>query len=278
MRLRLTLRRISKICNLPLNYQPYIAANIYRLIEKSSPAYAAFLHDEGYQEKNKRFKHFTFGQLQIPRHLREIERDRLLVKADKIRLEVSFLVTKASENFLMGVFQQQRITIIDKYAHNEFVIDQIEVVKVALESTTVTLRTLSPLVIGTQGKEERTCTYLSPTNPDYARLFLGNLQSKYQSYVTQVDASEVAQHEVVPEFEFLKLTHPKPKLVAIKPRQNIKFKGYLFDFRLTAPIEMIKVGFFGGFGRGCSYGMGMTRVIKEQEVVPVVEHSSSEVF
>ncbi|HAS39660.1 MAG TPA: CRISPR-associated endoribonuclease Cas6 [Microscillaceae bacterium] len=263
MRLRLTLRRISKVCNLPINYQSYIAANIYRLIEESSPAYAAFLHNEGYKEKNKRFKHFTFGQLQIPKKLREIERDRILVKADKISLEVSFLATKASENFITGVFQKQTITITDKYAHNEFAIDKIEMIKVAFEEETVILRTLSPLVIGSQGKQETNSTYLSPLDNNYETIFLSNLQSKYQSYVTQISPSTPASNGVTPKFEFLKFNHDKPKLVTIKPKQNIKFKGYLFDFRLTAPIEMIKVGFFGGFGRGCSYGMGMTKLIEK---------------
>lgn len=263
MRLKLTLKRISKVCNLPLNYQPYIAANIYRLIEESSPTYAAFLHNEGYQDKNKRFKHFTFGQLRVPKKLREIERDRMLIQAERISLEVSFLVTKASENFLMGVFQQQRINITDKYAHNEFEIERVEIMKTVFAQETVTLRTLSPLVIGAQGKEERNSTYLSPEAGNYAEIFLGNLQSKYQTYVTHINPAVVSRDEVTPKFEFLKFNHEKPKLIAIKPRQNVKFKGYLFDFRLTAPIEMIKVGFYGGFGRGCSYGMGMTQLIRK---------------
>jgi CRISPR-associated endoribonuclease Cas6 len=261
MRFKLTLRRLTQHCHIPLSYQHQISAGIYRLLERSSPQYAAFLHEEGYQEKNKRFKYFTFGQLQVPHGKWKIAQGRMHIQARHIYLEVSFLVNQASENFIRGVFQHQQLRIVDRQADNLFAIDKVEVLPTMVDQSTLVLGTLSPLVIAHKDAGKSSSIYLDPESPNYAEIFVNNLISKYTAYAQHVANAPMLATSPVPKFEFLHYRHPKPKLVTIKPQQNVKVKGYLFDFRLTAPVEMLKVGFYGGFGRACSYGMGMTKVV-----------------
>ena len=52
---------------LPINYNHLLVGAIYRFLAESNPEYADFLHDEGYQTAEKRFKLFTFSQLMAER-------------------------------------------------------------------------------------------------------------------------------------------------------------------------------------------------------------------
>jgi CRISPR-associated endoribonuclease Cas6 len=55
----------TKKC-LPFNYQYPLSAAIYKIIQRADEAYAAFLHNEGYQRQGKSFKLFTFSSIQTP--------------------------------------------------------------------------------------------------------------------------------------------------------------------------------------------------------------------
>lgn len=269
MRFRLILRNLSKVCNLPINYPPYISANIYRFIQQADAAYAKFLHNQGYvnQSATKRFKYFTFGQLRIPRHLRKIKEGRLLVKANYLSLEVSFLIEKASESFVMGLFQNQRLHIIDEFAHNEFLIERVEMLPYEIIKPTLQLRTLTPLVIARKNSDGKHSTYLAPTEAGYEQIFRNNLLSKYEAYQQLVNPNEISQlPETAISFKLLPSTTLRSKLITVKPKlpKPIKVKGYMFDFEITAPLEVLKVGFFGGWGSNSALGFGLTKFLRKE--------------
>ena len=58
---------VGKGITLPINYNHLLVGAIYRFLTESNPEYADFLHDEGYQTAEKRFKLFTFSQLMAKR-------------------------------------------------------------------------------------------------------------------------------------------------------------------------------------------------------------------
>ena len=62
MRIRVHLRAPSPIM-IPLNYAHQLASVIYHLLNRSSSAYATFLHGQGYGIGDRRFKLFTFSPL-----------------------------------------------------------------------------------------------------------------------------------------------------------------------------------------------------------------------
>lgn len=263
MRFRLTLRRLSKPCNIPMNYQPYITASIYQILEKIDPQYSDFLHNEGYQDKHKRFKYFTFGQLQIPRGKWQIEQGRMLIYADKITLIVSFWIDKAMETFVMGLFQNQKIEIIDKFAHNVFEVAQIEAIPDKIDRESLRFRTLTPLVVKKLQANGRNYDYLSPTEQGYEQIFIDNLLSKYTAYLQYSDGAQMSTSQTTPAFKLLNAKQVRSKLITVKPAQNIRVRGYLFDFELTAPKELLQIGYFGGFGSNNAQGFGCVRVLEE---------------
>ena len=60
------------------------------------------------------------------------------------------------------------------------------------------------------------------------------------------------------------LSKPKSRLITIKantPHES-KLRGYLFDFKIKAPAEVIKLGYYAGFGEKNSLGFGCCEVIE----------------
>jgi CRISPR-associated endoribonuclease Cas6 len=262
MRVKVTLKRSSTPCNIPINYPSYISANLYRLLGLADAQYAAFLHDKGYEVKGKRFKYFTFGKLNVPKSKMEIDGSRMLIYAQKISIEVSFLVEKTLEKFILGAFKDKHIRIIDKHAHNEFLIDSIQKIEPTITSNTCVFRTLSPLVIAYHSHRGKKQIYLPPTDDRYSELFIENLMSKYKGYRDNIFANQIDHSGVKPVFEFLQYGKSRSKLITIKPhKEAIKVRGYLFDFRLTAPLDILEVGYHGGFGAKNSQGFGCCTLI-----------------
>lgn len=60
------------------------------------------------------------------------------------------------------------------------------------------------------------------------------------------------------------LSAPKAKTIALRAGtpQETKMKGYLFNFELQGEPELLRLGYYGGFGRLNSQGFGCTEIIR----------------
>ncbi|MFA5535318.1 MAG: CRISPR-associated endoribonuclease Cas6, partial [Mariniphaga sp.] len=64
MRIKLTLNRTTKQRMLPMDYQYYISAWIYKVLFQADKNFAQFLHEKGYgQSDTKLYKLFCFSRL-----------------------------------------------------------------------------------------------------------------------------------------------------------------------------------------------------------------------
>jgi len=264
MRLKITLKKLSTPCNIPLNYQPYITAAIYRILEQIDPQYSGFLHNKGYQDKNKGFKYFTFSQLDIPYGKWKIADKRMLIYADTLTLTLSFFLDKTIETFIQSLFSNQKITITDAQAQNVFEVEQIEAISENITKERQTFRTLTPIVIK-RVRNDGGYDYISPLEQDYEEIFISNLLSKYTAYLQHTPNAKMTTSQTLPKFELLDTQKVHSKLITVKPNltRPIKVKGFLFDFRLTAPVDLLNVVYFGGMGLNCSSGFGFIGLLTD---------------
>jgi CRISPR-associated endoribonuclease Cas6 len=60
------------------------------------------------------------------------------------------------------------------------------------------------------------------------------------------------------------LNTPRSKLVVIKANttQETKVRGFTYDFEITAPAELIEIGYKAGFGEKNSMGFGFGEYLK----------------
>ncbi len=265
MQFKITLRCLDAAPVLPLNYQYELSAWIYRVIEKADAEFAEFLHRRGHTiaAGRKSFKLFCFSNLEVPR--REIRGDRLHILCPEIALVLGFYLDRTAEEFVRGLFLEQRVFIGDRAGGAHFSVQTVEMLPLQLPKAgqPVRLRTISPMVVAQKRTEnelqnspnERQEKYLSPDDPEFSRLFFINLLDKYEAATGQPmprwwDASQFSFRLLSPA--------PKSRLVTIKSGTSAqtKVRGFLFDFELEVPPELLEVGLLGGFGKMNGEGFG----------------------
>ncbi|GAB4326958.1 MAG: CRISPR-associated endoribonuclease Cas6 [Flammeovirgaceae bacterium] len=259
MRFRLILGiNIHRTPILPFNYQYELSSWIYKIISKADEEYAYFLHQNGYESNQKSFKFFCFSNFIIPQY--KIVKDvGFLLQSNQIVLFISFYVDKAAEKFVAGLFQNQRGSIGTQETQLDFRVECVETAPIRFGTDKVHLQTISPLVIARkneQGKKD----YLSPLDSNFKELFIRNLLEKYK-------ASGKEMPPVWQNYPFSLEVDEKSvrsKLITIKQNTSnpIQVKGYLFDFILQAPKELLEVGLTAGFGNENAQGFGMCDVIE----------------
>ncbi|PLK45899.1 CRISPR-associated endoribonuclease Cas6 [Emticicia sp. TH156] len=269
MRFRLTLKPITPRQKLTLNYNHPFSSWIYTRIKESDASYAAFLHQKGYrtQDSTKTFKHFTFSKFVVPQKAKAIEKgdDYMLLSDQPIYITVSFFIDKAAEDFIIGLFNNQQISIYNKKYQADFIISSVESLPApAFANVPLRFKATSPMVIA-EKRADGTDEYLPPTDPRFARYFVQNLFDKYESVHGKSIDIDTATLDKLIRIKLIDTEKMRSKLIWIKQDRNdeTKIKGYEnFSFDLTAPAGIIEAGFYGGIGKYTSAaGMGFLEFI-----------------
>lgn len=272
MRFKLTIENTPGNNNnvLPLNYQYELSAWIYKILNYGNEEFAQWLHKEGYTNDYKNFKLFTFSNLIIPKY--KINGDRMQINSRINELVVSFYPIESLEYFISGLFKNQQFTIGDKKSKAAFTVNNVEKLPEQEFNNTMEFKALSPVLISYKNTEsQKYAEYKHPEDENYGNLLIKNLVAKYNAfYATETNpASPAADRtdriEIEPdnlEYEFTPLTKPKSRLITIKSgtKQESKLRGYLYKFRLKAPAELIRLGYYAGFGEKNSLGFGCVEV------------------
>ena len=258
MRLRLHLEVVSHAKILPVNYKYELSSWIYHVFEKADPAFSLWLHEKGYNFKNKKFKFFTFSDLLVKDF--EIKGDRMFLKQSSLSLLVSFMMAPAAEKFITGLFMGQTFTIGDKVSQVGFEVNQIESLQPPEFKPTMSFQMRSPICV-TNSRPDRSVEYIVPSHPDYEKRFLDNLVNKFVAYqmhqpVLAGQEVEDLQGETAMKLEIIGTE--KSRLLTIKAGtpEQIKLKVFIYSFSLTAPVELIELGYYAGFGEKNSLGLG----------------------
>lgn len=257
MRLKLLLSADRKKSILPINYQYPVSAWIYKVLNQADSQYATRLHEQGYKFENEQFKLFTFSQIFPSKYT--LIGDRLKLLAPEAIIYLSFHIEKAVENFIVGLFQNQRFVISDSKSKAKFIVRTVESLSLPDFQTTMSFTCLSPMCVSkTVDKNGRRLPYyLSPLDEEYEAHFINNLVFKYfaaQPHDTLMK-KKVSQTQ---DTRIQSLSEPKSRLVTVKSGtpEETRVRGYLFRFRITAPPELIRFGYEAGFGEKNSLGFG----------------------
>ena len=251
---------------LSLNYHYALQAVIYKTLQRADPVFSAWLHEHGHevqaansdaQTSNKRFKLFTFSDLQGLYRL-DFDQQTIQFRTDTVEWEVSFWVESAVEKFITGLFQHQQFAVITPKGSIDFTVQGVEIITPPMFEETMRFRALTPICIAEQQVGRPQPKYLAPDEPNYDRLFLSNLENKVKA--AKIDGytdGSPASLKMLSGFK-------KRGIETVKAELNrpIKVIGYTYDFELTAPIEWLKVGFEAGFGVKNSGGLGFVKVIQ----------------
>src|SRR5205085_11927451 len=140
---------------LPLNYQHAVASMIYATLGQASAAFAARLHDAGFNADGRNFKLFTFSRLTTARS--RIIGDKLLLVEPTVYLQLTSPVGAFIEHFVAGLFQCATFNI----AGAQFRLTEAEALAAPAFTNRMRFRALSPITesIGAGQKHPR---FLAP--------------------------------------------------------------------------------------------------------------------
>ena len=254
MRFRLTLQTDKKALGnvLPLSYQYELSAFIYRTIAQADREYSFRLHDNGFRLQGRPFKLFTFSNLLIPQYKIDKEQGRIRIESDRIEWLVSFLPETSTGKFAFGLFSEQVFQIGDKKSTVQFRIERVELLPDPVFESRMMFKTLSPVCLSLKEADRRYSTYLSPDAPEVSELVLNNLLNKYHTFYGK-------PYEDTGNFAFEVTSLPKSKLITIKAGtpEVSNIRGFMFDFRMEAPVELMEIAYGAGIGGKNSTGFGM---------------------
>jgi CRISPR-associated endoribonuclease Cas6 len=276
MRFKLHLKPVRDRQKLLFNYQYPLQAWLYKLIYQADQDYASFLHNQGYAVPNsyKTFKHFTFSSLQITKSKPIRKGDTYIqLSSDNITLIVSFYIDKAAEGFIIGLFQNQEMSLYNRELQADFIVERVETLENSFdlyqknEVITKCFKTISPMVVAR--KEGSLDKYLSPTDEGFSAFFALNLIDRFRTLQgtegMQMDATfakNIVKFKLQSDPERIKMrgfTVKEGKL-----SQQTKVIGYYnFSFEVTAPAQLLEIGYLGGFGKESSMGCGSTDVLAD---------------
>lgn len=264
MRLKITFKLPTSRQVLPLNYQYPLSAWVYKVLEMGDKDFSKFLHEHGYRHENqKTFKLFTFSNLQFPDKMWRIIKgtDRMEVFSGTAQIILSFQIPVAAEKFVTGLFKDQKTEIGDRISTVKMEVATIEMLTYPEFSEVMRFSTLSPVVITKVTDETKYEQYLKPGDIDFERLFFKNLVDKHNAYERSTDGQALLLENGNLKFTCL-TKNPVSRLQTIKAHTNeeVKVRGYLFDFEIAAPPALIKTGYESGFGAMNALGFGCGEV------------------
>ncbi len=245
---------------LPVSYQPEISSWIFKTLHFGSNSLFRWLEKGSYLDKNNEYHLYTFSNFK----LRDFshEDDRLLIKQSSTSMCLSLVAAEGIEPFITNLLQEQEPRIGDKKSKVQFKVSGVERLPDPEFSENMKLSCISPLVL--VNKEKKNPEFLSPDEKNYGVLFFKNLMAKYAHMVKQLPSASQGGLSGLSDLQFRLLGNPTSRVVKINPGTPYQesIKGYLFDFSLKAPAELIRLGYHAGFGDHGYQGFGCCKVKK----------------
>jgi CRISPR-associated endoribonuclease Cas6 len=248
---------------LPLNYQLEVSRLIYDILSDDNYNFRKWLKYNEIPYKNHP-PLFNFSNIIVVE--RKIYGDRMLILSDTIELTISFLHDNYTEEFVHFAFDDLIFKLGDSSSKIRLKVVEIEKLFSPKFTDKMQFIARSPIVLRSFGNS-RYVRFLTPTDLEYNELFIKNLENKHQI----CNGNTIENQNIYASIELL--TEPKSKLLGINGHQVELVKGYLFRFTITAPKELLEIGYRIGFGDKNSLGFGFCDVLysNEKKLAPVLD-------
>jgi len=232
---------------LPWDYLDRLRGLFYHAMAWGRPKLARDVHDEGFSGGGKRYKLVTFSLLYPERY--ELTPEGIRTRG-RLRWWVSSPIEPLLEAVALGLLARPEVRL----GANTLYVEQIGVVLPPRFSEAMALVTLSPIFVSTgerdaEGRFHK--RFLSPEEPDFARVLADNLKRKSAAIYGEALESEL-------RFEWL--GEPRSKLMMVN---GVKVRGWMMCFRASGATDLIRLGYDAGFGERNAQGFGMVCLPEE---------------
>ena len=253
MRIKITCD-IGEGIHLPINYNYFLASAIYGFLRESDPEYADFLHQDGYEQENRRFKLFTFSQLMAKR--REIRGDQI-----HFRSPLTWYVSSSQEPFLENFAAALMGGGILQIEGHRLQVQDVEVLRQPRFGPQMTFRCLSPITMSTMRERDGQLGthYCLPDDPQFSELVRQNLIRKYEAGYRHPPTEK----SFAMTFDQAYMDKKGGRVTRLVNYKGIRIRGVVSPFHVIGAPELIRVGYACGFGDKNSAGFGMVEISRE---------------
>lgn len=261
MRFELTLNRTTKQRMLPMDYQYYISAWIYKVLKQADADFANFLHNKGYgknENNSKLYKLFCFSRLNFGKPKLWKEKKLFEISAHEIKLQISFDVNEVATHFIKGLFMLQEFYLGDKFNGIDFKVSKVETLPEPEFIKCMRYKLQTPWVISFKAENSRYPQYLSPEDELFESLSIKHLIEKYNN-------TKQLEPVLSEQINIKRLNDFKRSGFVMKPgtAQQSRIVGNLFEFELKAPVEVQQMIWNAGASEKSSSGFGWVDQIEE---------------
>lgn len=257
MRFKITLNRTTKQRMLPMDYQYYISAWIYKVLKNADKEFAEFLHQTGYgNSDSKKYKLFCFSQLNFGKPKMWKEKGLFELKNHEATVDISFDVPEAATNFIKGLFMQQEFYLGDKFNGIDFKVSKVETLPEPMFTEIMNYSLKSPWVVSYKPEERKQPEYLKPDNDLFNELSIRHLLEKFKN--TRNLELETKSIVFKPNKEYKRSGF----LIKKGTEKETRVVGNVFDFELKAPVEIHKMLWNAGVSEKSSSGFGWCELIQ----------------
>jgi len=252
MRIKVTFNRSGRQRMLPMDYQYYISAWIYKVIRQADEAFADFLHNTGYGEATKPYKLFCFDRLDFGKPKLWKEKKLFEIRQDHLTLNISFDIQEAASHFIKGLFMDQSFFLGNRFNGIDLKVVQVAVLEEPAFKARMRYRLNSPWVVSIKTEQDRYPQYLSPNDERFVPLAEKHIKEKAKNIHGIVDA----------ELSLSILSDFKRAGFRIKPdtKEESRVIGNLFEFELNAPVEVHQMIYGAGISEKSATGFGWVEV------------------
>jgi CRISPR-associated endoribonuclease Cas6 len=246
--------------SIPVNYQSEFSTWIHKMLHFQSTGFTNWLAEKKFLNNFGEYNLYTFSDVILAPH--KVQNDKITLDDNNAGIFLSFYAPADIEPFIHSVFKDQEFKIGDSRSKIAVKIENITsmVPPVFNAAKKMEFSCLSPMLIAQPGQSSD--TFLSPDQKDFDKIFFKSLMFKYANLVKYMPSNTGGGLSNLNDLQFKLLGKPKTKIIKIRidtPHQK-SVKGYLFNFEVKAPEELLKIGYNAGFGELNNLGFGCCEI------------------
>lgn len=227
----------------PIGHHHIMQSVIYHNL-KNNLEYSNYLHNQGYLEKNRRFKMFTFGPLNGRYQIRNKE----ICFLEQIRFEV-----RSPETMMIR-------TLEDSVRENGIIFGEKRISKIytrlndkSVEKNRIQIRMQSPITTRSTDASTKKTVFYHPDDPEFSNRINGNFIRKYKAFFGVEPTGGI-------QIESVRVTDKDRYITQYK---GFVICGWLGEYILSGERKYLDFLYQTGLGEKNAQGFGMFDVLSE---------------
>ena len=226
-----------------------VQALIYGLLPR---AFATFLHEEGYEAADRRYKLFAFSWLKSS--ARPTFTETHIVFQSPVTVTIATPVRATMSGVTDGVLRNEIVRI----GNTPLLCSGVTIREPRAETEDITVYTLSPITCYStlyRKSGEPFTVYHHPEESDFVEQIHTNLVRKHQALFPESPSPE-GKTKITP------LGKIREQIARFRPDDPRPIKGWWGRFRLQGPKELLQIALDCGLGAKNSAGFGCVELSK----------------